>query len=78
MAARPYTQLWVGSFLVDGLGSGLWRIEDRDGPPRMELEVVRPLRAADRDEVVAEGERLLAFLRPGGAGGAVGFVDRIP
>jgi hypothetical protein len=78
MVARPYTQLWVGSFLVDGQASGLWRIEDRGGPPRMELEVVRQVSAADRDALVTEGSRLLALLRPGGASDAVGFVDRIP
>jgi hypothetical protein len=44
----------------------------------MELEVVRQVSAADRDALVTEGSRLLAFLRPGGASDAVGFVDRIP
>ncbi len=75
--ARPYPTLWVGSFLVDGFVSGLWRIEDRASPVRMELEVVRAVTAADRDDLVAEAERLLAFLRPGIVG-SVGFVDRIP
>lgn len=75
--ARPYPTLWVGSFLVDGLVSGLWRIEDRVSPVRMELEVVRAVSGADRDGLVAEAERLLAFLRPGGVGG-VAFVERIP
>jgi hypothetical protein len=75
--ARPYPTLWVGSFLVDGLASGLWRIEDRDAPIRMELEVVRPIGATEREELVDEAGRLLAFLRPG-TGGGVRFVDRIP
>lgn len=75
--ARPYPRLWVGSCLVDGLASGLWRIEDQATPVRMELEVVRPLPTAERDALVAEGVRLLAFLRPG-ATGSVAFVDRIP
>jgi hypothetical protein len=78
MVARPYTRLWVGSFLVDGLSSGLWRIEDRASPIRMELEVVRAIGAADRGELVAEAERLLAFLRPGIDRASVVFVDRIP
>jgi hypothetical protein len=77
MVARPYTQLWVGSFLVDGFGAGLWRIEERTTPVRMELEVVGAVTDTDREELLAEGARLLAFLRPGVAGG-VGFVDRIP
>jgi hypothetical protein len=75
---RPYPQLWVGSFLVDGLASGLWRIEDRTSPVRMELEVVRPIADAERDELVAEGERLLVFLRPGTDSRSVVFVERIP
>lgn len=75
--ARPYPTLWVGSFLVDGLVSGLWRIDHRSSPVRMELEVMRPVSPASRDELVAEAERLLAFLRPGIVG-SVGFVDRIP
>jgi hypothetical protein len=76
--ARPYAQLWVGSFLVDGLASGLWRIEDRAPPVRLELEVVRPIRARERDELVAEAERLLRFLRPDAVSGIALFVDRIP
>jgi hypothetical protein len=78
MVARPYTQLWVGSFLVDGVGSGLWRIEDQPTPVRMELEVVRAISDGDRDELVAEAERLLAFLRPAAERPSVVFVDRIP
>jgi hypothetical protein len=78
MVARPYTQLWVGSFLADGLGSGLWRIDDTASSIRMELEVVRPIGDGDRDELVAEAERLLAFLRPATDRVDVVFVDRIP
>jgi hypothetical protein len=76
--ARSYPQSWVGSFLVDGFASGLWRIEDRTSPVRLELEVVRPIGAAERDELVAEGERLLVFLRPATDRRSVAYVDRIP
>jgi hypothetical protein len=76
--ARPYPTLWVGSFLVDGLASGLWRIDDQDGGSSLELEVVRPVSAVDRDDLVAEGERLVAFLRPEADRRSVAFVDRIP
>jgi hypothetical protein len=77
-AARPYPQLWVGSFLVGGLVSGLWRIADDVTPVRMELELVRAIGSSEREELVAEAERLLGFLRPDLSQPAVLFVDRIP
>jgi len=44
----------------------------------MELEVVRAIGDGDRDELVEEAERLLAFLRPAAERSSVVFVDRIP
>ena len=52
-----------GAVLVDGFVRALWV------PRRHILEVspfVRPLSAAERDEISAEGRRLLEFLAPGG------------
>lgn len=47
-----------GTFLVDGMWHGVWTI--RGGA--LHLTPFAPLRPADRDELVAEAERLLAFI----------------
>lgn len=61
------------TFLVDGFVAGMWRIarsggsgdtggSDRRGPEStLDIEPFRPLDAADREALVAEGERLAAF-----------------
>jgi len=55
-----------GSLLVDGRGAGTWRLdEDRKaGTAVVEVYVLRPLAAADLEDVEAEGARLVAFLAP--------------
>lgn len=55
-----------GSLLVDGRCVGTWRLdEDRKaGSAAVEVYVLRRLAAADRDEVEAEGARLVGFLAP--------------
>ncbi|MGY1739389.1 MULTISPECIES: winged helix DNA-binding domain-containing protein [unclassified Blastococcus] len=56
---------WTGTLLVDGLVRATWAAR-RDGDAT--VLVVRasgPLSAAERDEVRAEGARLLGFLAPG-------------
>ncbi|MBD2818780.1 AlkZ family DNA glycosylase [Streptomyces parvulus] len=47
--------------LVDGFVAGLWRLDD----DALVVEPFGPLTGARRDEVVAEGERMLAALHPG-------------
>ncbi len=49
--------------LVDGFVAGLWRLDD----DALVVEPFGPLTGARRDEVVAEGERMLAALHPGSA-----------
>lgn len=58
-----------GSLLVDGRGVGTWRLdEDRKaGSAVVEVYVLRRLAAADREDVEAEGARLVAFLAPDAA-----------
>ena len=55
--------------LVDGRGVGTWRLdEDRQaGSAVVEVYVLRRLAAADREDVEAEGARLVAFLAPDAA-----------
>ena len=58
---------WVGTVLVDGLLRCTWAAR-RDGDGT--VLTVRPserLSSAEQDDVLAEGERLLAFLAPGRA-----------
>jgi hypothetical protein len=54
------------TFLVDGMVAGTWLPRrDRSGDPRLELRPFGRLRAADREALEAEGERLLPDLRDG-------------
>jgi hypothetical protein len=46
------------TILVDGFVAGTWEVKQK----RLELEPFGPLRKGVRDELAAEGERLLAFL----------------
>jgi hypothetical protein len=55
-----------GSILVDGFGAAIWRVErDRaSASATLDVALLEPLDPPSLDEVVAEGERLLAFLEP--------------
>jgi hypothetical protein len=53
---------YKGSILVDGMISGTWRHRKADRPPSMTIELGPSVTPAQRDEVVAEGEGLAAFL----------------
>ena len=58
---------WVGTVLVDGLLRATWAARREDDATILTVRPSGPLTAAERDEVGAEGERLLAFLAPGRA-----------
>ena len=66
--ALALSPLWVGSFLVDGMVGGTWRIEDA-GKQRSTIQVAprEPLAGWDRQRLEAEADRLVGFLRPGAA-----------
>jgi hypothetical protein len=51
-----------GTVLVDGQVRGTWRVEKERGRATLVVQPFAPLRAACRDELVAEGARLLSFL----------------
>ncbi|MDT0331923.1 winged helix DNA-binding domain-containing protein [Nocardiopsis lambiniae] len=55
--------------LVDGFVRAAWKVVRGKGAvPHMEVTPFAPINGVDRDAVVAEGERTLAFLEPGGHG----------
>jgi Winged helix DNA-binding domain len=52
----------LGTFLLDGLHAGHWRIRrDKAGPAELQLEPFHRLRRADLDELTREGLALLRF-----------------
>ena len=52
----------LGTFLLDGLHAGHWRIrQDKAGPAELHLEPFHRLRRADLDELTREGLALLRF-----------------
>jgi hypothetical protein len=55
---------YVGTFLVDGFVSGQWRGAPERGSATLILDPFVSLAGRQRDEVMAEGERLLAFVAP--------------
>ena len=63
--ALALSPLWVGSFLVDGMVAGTWRIED-SGKQRSTIQVAprEPLDARQSAETEREARALVVFLRP--------------
>jgi hypothetical protein len=58
---------YVGTFLVDGMVRGQWRVDaDRDGA-RLVLDPFVPLQGPDEEATVAEAERYLAWHAPDAA-----------
>ncbi|MFJ3924529.1 winged helix DNA-binding domain-containing protein [Streptomyces sp. NPDC090022] len=58
---------WKGNqayrtLLVDGFLGGLWKIEEREGTARVVVELFGAVGAARREEIVAEGESMLAAM----------------
>jgi Winged helix DNA-binding domain len=54
--------------LVDGRVAATWTTDGDSGDITLRVRALRPLRRADRDAVVAEGEALLTFLTDGRGG----------
>ena len=55
----------VGTVLVDGLLRATWAARPDGDATVLSVRPSGPLTAADRADVLAEGDRLLAFLAPG-------------
>lgn len=52
----------LNTILVDGFVAGTWRIESKKGAVTLRIAPFAELRAADRDALAAEGERLVRFV----------------
>lgn len=62
-----------GALLVDGFTCGAWTIAGKGRAATLRIELFEPLAGRERDEVVAEGEQLLAFDSGGAATKAIEF-----
>lgn len=56
--------LAIGSLLVNGFAGGTWTTARHDGATVMTVRPIEPMADVDRETVVAEGARLLAFVEP--------------
>jgi hypothetical protein len=56
---------WTGTVLVDGMLRATWAARRREGATVLTVRPSVPLPPHWRDEVVAEGRRLLGFLAAG-------------
>jgi hypothetical protein len=54
----------AATFLVDGFVAGTWRVESKKSAATLALRPFAGLSKKTRDELAAEGERLLAFVEP--------------
>ncbi len=64
---------WVGTFTVDGFIRGQWRIDQAKDQATLIIQPFEELKPPDADNLVAEGERSLAFHAPAVADRRVEF-----
>ncbi|MBI5232594.1 MAG: hypothetical protein HY876_10580, partial [Coriobacteriales bacterium] len=64
-----------GSLLVDGMASGICRVEKRDGGAELVIRLFGPLKKRQREDVAEEAEALLAFWLPKSDRRQVSFSD---
>jgi hypothetical protein len=55
----------IGSILVDGFFAGMWRMTRAEGRATLAVELLKPPRPNERDEIVAEGKELIRFATDG-------------
>lgn len=70
----PENMVQPATVLVDGMAAATWRLEKAGSAATLTVRPFRPVTTAERDDVVAEGRRLSAFLAPGVAADAVDVV----
>jgi Winged helix DNA-binding domain len=63
---KGWTEVGWGSVLVDGFGAARWRAELDGDRATLWVEPFSKITRTDRAEISEEGERLVAFLVPGG------------
>jgi hypothetical protein len=63
---RMYTRngIFPGTVLVDGFVAGMWRLARSRRSATVIIEMFDPVTERDREEILAEGGRLLAFAAP--------------
>jgi hypothetical protein len=74
-ASRKRGAIGAPTFLVDGFVAGIWRFHQDRQFASLRVEPFETLPGAQRDEVAAEAERLLAFLAADGSSQEVVFVS---
>jgi hypothetical protein len=67
-----------GTFLLDGLVAGTWRITNTRAASQLALSSFEPLAKADRHALAEEGERLLNFAAPAAARKHLDFAVNAP
>ena len=66
---------FLGTFLVDGFGCGVWRIEKTKAGATLAIEPFRALTQANRRALTEEGEQLLRFVESGAQAYTVRFQE---
>jgi hypothetical protein len=67
--------IFPGTVLVNGYVSGIWRLTRSGGTAALAIEPFRALTPPDREAIIAEAGRLLAFATPSGLTHTVNFVQ---
>ena len=70
-----WTEVGWGTLLVDGFVTARWKLLNGKGRAQLRVEPFQRLTPSASDDVVREGELLLAFL-VGGSGGEVRLIDQ--
>jgi hypothetical protein len=65
--------VFPGTVLVDGFAAGIWRLRQAAGAATVTVEPFGPVAGADREQIIREGERMLAFAAPQARSGGVRF-----
>jgi hypothetical protein len=66
-----------GALLVDGFVRGAWTLARRRGAATLRIELFAPLEQRERDEVAAEGDRLLSFAAAEASDRAISFAGGV-
>jgi len=62
-----------GGILIDGFAGGLWKIRKTKREQTLAIQILVPVTDSQRQEIEAEGYRLLAFASGGGTTDTVVF-----
>jgi Winged helix DNA-binding domain len=67
--------IFPGTVLVAGFAAGIWRISRAAGAATVIVELFGPVTETDREDIVWEGERMLAFAAPAARSRDLRFAD---